>query len=319
MIKLKLNKKKLIPLVLFFIVIFAISSYVMISLKKGIEKKMGEYYASKVLEMEEKYSKKESSDKEEVEQEKTKNAVRAIKGFSPEEIRKYQQELKQRIALYEKKSALLPKKEREIAAFKTDVENRKKEMAVMRKKLDGALLLISKERIDLDKDLIVFDESERKNLKRLADIYSSMDALKAAGVLSKLKKETSAKVLASMQSKKSAKILTEFDPAFAGRICEKMKRLQSVNKDKDEDETLKQRNIKKLAAIYQRIEAEKAVAIIKKLKYETAVSILSKMNGKNLAKILEFVETDEASKLTEAIRKIIEKEFQKTKDEIKGA
>ncbi len=317
MIKLKLNKKKLIPLVLFFIVIFAISSYVMISLKKGIEKKMGEYYASKVLEMEEKYSKKESSDKEEVEQEKTKNAVRAIKGFSPEEIRKYQQELKQRIALYEKKSALLPKKEREIAAFKTDVENRKKEMAVMRKKLDGALLLISKERIDLDKDLIVFDESERKNLKRLADIYSSMDALKAAGVLSKLKKETSAKVLASMQSKKSAKILTEFDPAFAGRICEKMKRLQSVNKD--EDETLKQRNIKKLAAIYQRIEAEKAVAIIKKLKYETAVSILSKMNGKNLAKILEFVETDEASKLTEAIRKIIEKEFQKTKDEIKGA
>ena len=317
MIKLKLNKKKLIPLVLFFIVIFAISSYVMISLKKGIEKKMGEYYASKVLEMEEKYSKKESSDKEEVEQEKTKNAVRAIKGFSPEEIRKYQQELKQRIALYEKKSALLPKKEREIAAFKTDVENRKKEMAVMRKKLDGALLLISKERIDLDKDLIVFDESERKNLKRLADIYSSMDALKAAGVLSKLKKETSAKVLSSMQSKKSAKILTEFDPAFAGRICEKMKRLQSVNKD--EDETLKQRNIKKLAAIYQRIEAEKAVAIIKKLKYETAVSILSKMNGKNLAKILEFVETDEASKLTEAIRKIIEKEFQKTKDEIKGA
>ena len=317
MIKLKLNKKKLIPLVLFFIVIFAISSYVMISLKKGIEKKMGEYYASKVLEMEEKYSKKESSDKEEVEQEKTKNAVRAIKGFSPEEIRKYQQELKQRIALYEKKSALLPKKEREIAAFKTDVENRKKEMAVMRKKLDGALLLISKERIDLDKDLIVFDESERKNLKRLADIYSSMDALKAAGVLSKLKKETSAKVLASMQSKKSAKILTEFDPAFAGRICEKMKRLQSVNKD--EDETLKQRNIKKLAAIYQRIETEKAVAIIKNLKYETAVSILSKMNGKNLAKILEFVETDEASKLTEAIRKIIEKEFQKTKDEIKGA
>jgi flagellar motility protein MotE (MotC chaperone) len=317
MIKLKLNKKKLIPLVLFFIVIFAISSYVMISLKKAIEKKMGVYYASKVLEMEEKYRKKESSEKEAVDQEKTKDAVRAIKGFSPEEIRKYQQELKQRIALYEKKLALFPKKEREIAAFKADVENRKKEMAVMRKKLDGALLLISKERIDLDRDLIVFDEGERKNLKRLADIYSSMDALKAAKVLSKLKKDTSAKVLTGMQSKKSAKIITEFDPTFAAVICEKIKRLQIVNKD--EDETLKERNIKKLAAIYQRLETKKAVSIIKKLKYETAVSILSKMNGKNLAKILEFVETDEASKLTEAIRKIIEKEFQKTKDREKGA
>lgn len=32
----------------------------------------------------------------------------------------------------------------------------------MRGKLDGALLLISKERVDLDNDLIVFDKSERK-------------------------------------------------------------------------------------------------------------------------------------------------------------
>ena len=308
--KTKLNKKKLIPYVLFFIVFFAISSVVMITLKKGIEQKMVEYYTSKIAEIEEEYSKKEISEKKADEQKKTKEAVRSIKGFSSDEIRKYQQELKQRIALYEKKSALLRKNEREVEAFKTDVENRKKEMETMRKKLDGALLLISKERIDLDSDLIVFDESERKNLKRLAGIYSSMDSLKAAQVLSKLKKNTSAKVLAGMQSKKSSKILSEFDPAFAAVISERMKRLQIVNQDSDE--TIKERNIKKLAAIYQKIETEKAVSIIKKLEYKTAVSILSKMNEKNLAKILEFVETDEASKLTEAIREILKKEFKKS-------
>lgn len=310
MAKIKLDKKKLIPYVLFFIVFFAISSLVMINLKKGIEEKMTEYYSSKISEIEEEYSKREISEKKANEQEKTKEAVRAIKGFSSDEIRKYQQELQERIELYEKKSALLYKNEREIEAFKTDVENRKKEMEMMRKKLDGALLLISKERIDLDRDLIVFDESERKNLKRLADIYSSMDALKAAEVLSKLKKNTSAKVLTGMQSKKSSKILSEFDPAFAAAISEKMKRLQIVNQGSDE--TIKERNLKKLAAIYQKIETEKAVSIIKKLEYKTAVSILSKMNGKNLAKILEFVEADEASKLTEAIREIMKKEFKKS-------
>ena len=308
--KTKLNKKKLIPYVLFFIVFFAISSVVMITLKKGIEKKMVGYYTSKIAEIEEEYSKKEISDKKADEQKETKEAVRSIKEFSSDEIKKYQQELKERVALYEKKSALLRKNEREIEAFKSDVENRKKEMEMLRKKLDSALLLISKERIDLDSDLIVFDESERKNLKRLAGIYSSMDALKAAQVLSKLKKNTSAKILAGMQSKKSSKILSEFDPAFAAVISERIKRLQIVNQDSDE--TIKERNIKKLAAIYQKIETEKAVSIIKKLEYKTAVSILSKMNEKNLAKILEFVETDEASKLTEAIREILKKEFKKS-------
>ena len=97
---------------------------------------------------------------------------------------------------------------------------------------------------------------------------------------------------------------------------EKMKRLQVVNQE--EDETLKERNIKKLAAIYQKIETEKAVSIIEKLEKETAVSILSKMNEKNLARILEFVGTDEASKLTEEIREIMKKESQKTKDGIEG-
>lgn len=317
MIKIKVNIKKFIPYILFFIVFFAISSFVMISLKKGIEKKMGQYYSAKLLEIEEEYRKKNSSAKEVDEQKKTKEAVRVLKGFSPEEIRKYQQELRQRIALYEKKVALLGKKEKEIDAFKTDIESRKSEITTIRKKLDGALMLISKERIDLDSDLVVFDKNERKNLKRLAEIYASMEALKAAEVLSKLNHNTGAKILSSMPSKKSAKILSEFDPSGAATISEQMKRLQMANQKADE--TLKTRNIKKLAAIYQQIETEKAVSIIKKLENETAVNILSKMNKKSLARILEFVETDEASKLTEEIRKIMKNEFQKTNDRIEGA
>ena len=80
MIKIKVNIKKFIPYILFFSVFFAISSFVMISVKKGIEKKMGQYYSAKLLEIEEEYRKKDSSAKEVDEQKKTKEAVRVLKG-----------------------------------------------------------------------------------------------------------------------------------------------------------------------------------------------------------------------------------------------
>ncbi|MFQ5685856.1 MAG: magnesium transporter MgtE N-terminal domain-containing protein [Candidatus Scalindua sp.] len=320
MIKIKLDIKKYFPYILFFIVFFSVSSVAMIVLKKGIEEKLKKYYSAKLLETREKYSHKEGSGKavnEEKEKEEKKEAVRMIRKFAPNEIRKYQKELRRRIDLYEKKVALLDKKEKEIEAFETDVEGRKGEIATMRKELDEALTFISAERIDLDSDLVVFSESERKNLKRLADIYASMEALKAADVLSKLKHDTSAKVLSGMPTKKSAKILSEFNSSGAATICEQMKNLQVVNSTSGE--SLKGRNIKRLAAIYQKMDTEKAVSIIKKLDNETAASILSKMDKKKLAKILEVVGTNEASRLTDEIRKILKSEFQERDEKIEGA
>jgi flagellar motility protein MotE (MotC chaperone) len=273
-----------------------------------------------LLETREKYSHKEGSGKainEEKEKNEQKEAVRMIRKFSSDEIRKYQTELRQRIDLYEKKVTLLDKKEKEIESFKTDVEGRKSEITSMREKLDEALMFISAERIDLDSDIVVFNESERKNLKRLADIYASMEALKAADVLSKLNHDTSAKVLSGMPTKKSAKILSEFNPSGAATISEQMKNLQMVNQASDE--SLKRRNIMKLAAIYQKMDTEKAVSIIKKLDNETAVSILSKMNEKKLARILELVGTNEASRLTDEIRKIMKRESQEKDEKIEGA
>ncbi|MHC4455315.1 MAG: hypothetical protein ACYSWS_11600, partial [Planctomycetota bacterium] len=177
MIKIKLNIKKFIPYIIFFIIFFSISSVVMIVLKKEIEKKMSQYYSAKLLAINEENFEKEKSEKAEEGQKKIKNAARILREFSPEEIRKYQQELRQRLDMYEKKIALLDKNEKEIEAFKTDIENRKNEIASLRKELEEELEFISRERIDLDNDLVLFDEGERKNLRRLSDIYASMEAL----------------------------------------------------------------------------------------------------------------------------------------------
>ncbi|MCP4268140.1 MAG: hypothetical protein GY777_21630 [Candidatus Brocadiaceae bacterium] len=317
MIKIKLNVKKFIPYIIVFIVLFSISLVVMKTLKKDIEKKMSKYYTDRLLAIEEKNYERERDEHAAEGQEKIKNAARILRKFSSEEIRKYQQELRERLDVYKKKVSLLDKKEKDLESFKTDIEYRKKEIAAMKIALEEELEFISKERIGLNSDLILFDEGERKNLKRLSDIYASMDALKAAEVLSKLNHDTGAKVLTGMPSKKSAKILAEIDPSGAAVISEQMKKMQVVNSVLDE--SLKEKNIKKLAAIYQKMDTEKAVTIIQELENETAISILSKMDRKKLAKILEFVEAEEALMLTEEIRKIMKMELQKNDKMMEGA
>ncbi len=317
MIKIKLNIKKFIPYIIFFIVFFSISLVVMVALKKEVEKKMTQYYSARILAIKEDNIEKEKNLQATEAQKEIKDAARILMEFSPEEIRKYQEELRQRLNMYENKVALLDKKEKEIETFKTDIEYRKSEIVSMREALEEELDFISRERIDLDKDLVAFDEGERKNLKRLSGIYASMEALKAAEVLNKLSRDTGAKVLTGMPSKKSAKILAEIDPSGAAVISEQIKKIETV--DLELDETLKDRNIKKLASIYQKMDTEKAVTILRELENETAVSILSKMAEKKLAKILEIVETEEASKLIEEIRKIMKKEFQKNDERMEGA
>lgn len=312
----KLNVKKYSRYIVFFIIFFSLSSTVMIALKKRTEERLKQLYTARIAEIIKDKELRENEGQAAKELVDTKEAVRMLQKFSPEEIRKYQLELRQRIKLYEQKVALLNKSEKEIEAFKTDIENRKTEIESMRTKLDEALTFISKERIDLNSDLVVFDESERKNLKRLAGIYASMEALKAAEVMSKLSHDTSAKVLTGMPSKKSAKILSEIDPSGAATISEQMKRLQVT--DSSSGETIKERNIMKLAAIYQKMDTEKAVSVIEKLEKKTAISILSKMDENKLARILELMETEEASKLTEDIRNIMKKESQKVSDKKEG-
>ncbi|MBS1257327.1 MAG: hypothetical protein MAG551_00369 [Candidatus Scalindua arabica] len=96
-----------------------------------------------------------------------------------------------------------------------------------------------------------------------------------------------------------------------------MKNLQVVGQDSDE--SLKEKNIRKLALIYQKMDTEKAVSILSRLDNDTAVRILSRMNKKQLAKILELVETNEATRLTGEIRDLLKMESQKENEKLEGA
>ncbi len=298
------NIKNLLFYIIFFSIIFSISSFVMISLKGRIERELRDIYSRQLLEKLEEIKSAEQLD--------TKGSLRMFKYMVPEKIDEILAELKSRVDLFEKKTGLLDQREREIDSFRADLESQKEELISMRGKLSEALLSVGSERVALDNDLVVFNKSERKNLKHLAAVYASMEASKAAVILSQLNSETGAKVLASMPSKKSANILAEIVPAGAAKLTEQMRKLEIVNTASGE--ALKQRNLKKLAKIYQDMEANKAVSIIEKLDDEITVSILSYMDQKKLAKILDLVQSEKASKLTEKIRnKIKQQEKTKTK------
>jgi len=300
------NIKKLLFYIVLFFIIFSTSSFVMLSLKVRTERELGEIYSKQLL--------KKLEESESMEQLDTKEASIMFRQLSPEKIDEFLSELSSRVDLYGNKIGLLDQKEREMDSFRADLESQKEELVSMRGKLSEALLLVSRERVALDSDLVVFDENERKNLKHLAAVYASMEASKAADILSQLNSDTGAKVLVIMPSKKAANILAEIVPTGAAKFTEQMRKLEIA--DKASGEALKQKNLKKLATIYQSIEANKAVSIIEKLDDETTVSILSYMDEKKLAKILDLVQSEKASELTEKIRNKIK---QKGKTKIKGA
>ncbi|MDR4505512.1 MAG: hypothetical protein MRK01_12100 [Candidatus Scalindua sp.] len=289
--KMKINLKKIVPFAVIFLTVFFVSVLIMGTFKKKVEKEQQRIYLEKLEDL-------RIKDSVEVE---SKEQRRILKLLSPEDTDELLEELKQRVDLYVKKTGLLDKREKELGSFKNDLENQKLQLVSMREKYSETLDLIGMERVELDKDLLVFKGIERKNIKNLAVVYASMDALKSANALRQLSSQTGAKVLASMPAKKCAKILEEIGPDVAAELSEQMKKLEMV-KNLD-DEVLKQKNLKALAGVYQRMEPGKTLAVLKELDDKTAVNILSYMEEKKLAKILELMGSGEASELTEKIRK----------------
>lgn len=88
---------------------------------------------------------------------------------------------------------------------------------------------------------------------------------------------------------------------MAAELTEQMKKLETLKKLSDE--ALKQKNLKALAGVYQRMEPKKTLAVLKELDDDTSVNILIYMEEKKLAKILESMGAEEASELTDKIRK----------------
>jgi flagellar motility protein MotE (MotC chaperone) len=97
--------------------------------------------------------------------------------------------------------------------------------------LDGKRKQMSDQMKDIEKKVTGIKDLEKDNIKRLANVYDTMDAHAAAELLQRMADmgmiETAVGILATMQNRQTAKILAEFpDKSAAVQILEKMKTVE---------------------------------------------------------------------------------------------
>ncbi len=95
---------------------------------------------------------------------------------------------------------LLEKERAKQEALRAQIQSESAELVRLRAELE---LL----REDIQKDLIIIDEDEQKNLRSLANLYAEMKAPAAVKVLTELDTDTVVKILSLMPSDASARIL----------------------------------------------------------------------------------------------------------------
>jgi flagellar motility protein MotE (MotC chaperone) len=155
---------------------------------------------------------------------------RAITIFKPltlEEVARMLQEVEKEKGEYEKKRAQLEFKESTLESMRADLETERRALDVIKQDLNKILDFITAQKVELKNESIQVDETELKNIKKLAVVYADMKPEKAALIIKEMDEETAVKLLSMMDGKSSAKILESFDPVHAVKLSAKLKILKS--------------------------------------------------------------------------------------------
>ena len=155
------------------------------------------------------------------------NAVTIFKPLSSNEIAKMLKEIETEKRKYEKRNELLDFKEKTLDSLRADMEAERKELDTLKLELNKILDSVTTQKVALKKDSIQLDETESKNIKKLASVYGGMKPEKAAMIIKEMDEETAVKLLTMMDGKSSGKILETFEPNLAVKLSEKLKLLKS--------------------------------------------------------------------------------------------
>lgn len=128
---------------------------------------------------------------------------------------------------YQKKNTLLDFKEKTVESMRADLEAERKELDALKQDLNKILDFVTAQKVKLKSEAIQVDESELKNIKKLAVVYTDMKPEKAALIIKEMDEETAVKLLSMMDGKSSAKILEAFNPILAVKLSEKLKVIKS--------------------------------------------------------------------------------------------
>ncbi len=87
----------------------------------------------------------------------------------------------------------------------------------------------------------------------------------------------------------------------AARIVQLQKLEASIQDALKQEQKLKSKKIKKLAAVYDTMKPDKAAPMIELMDMQTTVKLLSRMDQKRVGKILSFMPPEKATQISEAL------------------
>ncbi|NUO07140.1 MAG: hypothetical protein HUU08_00425 [Candidatus Brocadia sp.] len=155
------------------------------------------------------------------------NAATIFKPLSSNEIANMLNEMAKEKQEYMKRKELLDFKEKVLESMRADLEAERKDLDALKQELNKTLDAVSAQKIELNKETILLDEAESKNIKKLASVYSGMKPEKAAMIIKEMDEETAVKLLMMMDGKSSAKILESVELNLAVKLSERLKLLKS--------------------------------------------------------------------------------------------
>jgi flagellar motility protein MotE (MotC chaperone) len=101
------------------------------------------------------------------------------------------------------------------------------------------------------------------------------------------------------------KSIEEAEAGITKRVDELEGILARIQERLLQEESIKNKKIKKLTAVYSSMKAEKAAPVISKMELSTVVKMFTRMDEKKVGKILSFLPPEKAVKITQALTKQI--------------
>ena len=151
------------------------------------------------------------------------SAASILKPFSNSDMAKFLAEIEAHKKEYEKKKESLTWKEKMLQSMEANLEAEKKELVALRHELAEIIKLATEKNAELEKGVISFEQSETKNLKKLAAVYGGMKPDKAAAIIKEMDEDTAVKLLSIMDGRDSARILQAIEPEKAVKLSEKIR------------------------------------------------------------------------------------------------
>jgi flagellar motility protein MotE (MotC chaperone) len=186
---------------------------------------------NEVLNLYGKASSSGSSDEQALSRQKVPVYLKTPNGFSTKEILEIMEKARESRARSEKEWAAIEVERANLGRLSEDLTERKTEIEKTMSQVKAAKAELEVAREEFRSEVITIEESEDRNIRKLAELYENMkDPVTAAQHFNDMPLDQAVKIIAKMDSAKVAKIFPLIEALRVKELTEKLIRFQDVKK-----------------------------------------------------------------------------------------